>query len=201
MKKLITKTVFVLAIVLLSFRAAPYKPGDVISDFSLKNVKGDMVSLSQFDNAKGFIVVFMCNTCPVVKAYEQRIMDLHNEFGSKGYPVIAVNSNDKGVSPGDSFEEMQKTAKNKNYAFQYLYDESQEVARKFGPTNTPHIYVLSKNENTLKVEYAGAIDNSSDDPSKADKKYVADAVNKLLNGEQVALNSTKAVGCGIKWKK
>jgi peroxiredoxin len=179
----------------------PYKPGDFADDFTLKNVSGSEVSLSGIANTKGFIVIFMCNTCPVVKAYEERIIDLNNKFSARGYPVIAINSNDKNVSPGDSYEEMQRLAKNKGYAFQYLYDESQEVTRKYGATNTPHVYVLSKKEGRLKVEYVGAIDNNSGDASMADKKYVEDAVNELLMGGQVAVTQTKAIGCGIKWKK
>jgi peroxiredoxin len=179
----------------------PYKAGDTASDFSLRNVNGDMVSFSQFKDAKGFIVIFCCNTCPVVKKYEQRIIDLNNQFKSKGYPVIAINSNDKSVSPGDSYEEMKNVAKEKGYDFPYLYDESQAIAKLYGATNTPHAYILSKKGDNLNVEYVGAIDNNADDPTNADKKYVVNAVNALLKNEQVAVTSTKAIGCTIKWKK
>jgi len=193
------------AVALMLFNAAyagtPYKPGDIADDFTLKNVSGSEVSLSGISNAKGFIVVFMCNTCPVVKAYESRINDLNKKFSSKGYPVIAINANDRNVSPGDSFEEMKRVAKEKEFSFQYLYDESQEVTRKYGATNTPHVYVLSKKDGKLEVMYVGAIDNNSDDASKADKKYVEDAVNALLKGDSVPVAQTKAIGCGIKWKK
>lgn len=178
-----------------------YKPGDNASDFELKNLKGETVSLSGFEDAKGFIVVFTCNTCPVVVQYESRIADLHKEFSDKGYPVIAINSNDKNVSPGDSFDEMKKRAENKGFGFEYLYDESQVVAKKYGATNTPHVYVLTKESGNLKTEYVGAIDNNADDASKASKHYVKDAVNALLKGEQVPVTGTKAVGCGIKWRK
>lgn len=201
MKKSILLSAAGLLVALLTVANEPYKAGDTASDFNLRNVEGKMISLSQFNDAKGFIVVFYCNTCPVVHKYEQRIIDLHREFSSKGFPVIAINPNDRNVSPGDSYEEMQKLAKNKNYQFQYLYDESQEVARKYGATNTPHVYVLSKKGGNLKVEYVGAIDNNADDASAADNHYVADAVNKLLKGEQVPVAGTKAVGCTIKWKK
>jgi len=201
MKKSILLSTVGLLVALLTAANEPYKAGDTASDFNLRNVEGKLISLSQFNDAKGFIVVFYCNTCPVVQKYEQRVMDLHKEFSSKGYPVVAINSNDRNVSPGDSFEEMQKVARNQKYDFQYLYDESQEVARKYGATNTPHVYILSKNGNNLKVEYVGAIDNNADDASAADKHYVADAVTKLLKGDQVAIAGTKAVGCGIKWKK
>lgn len=199
------KLLFVISAVLFLSTAVnaegPYKASDYVSDFSLKNVRGEMISLSQFETAKGFIVIFSCNTCPVVVKYEDRMKDLHREFSSKGYPVIAINSNDKAISPGDSYDEMQKTAKAKSYPFHYLYDESQEIVKRFGATNTPHVYLLSKEGGRLKVGYIGAIDNNADDASKADKKYVADAINKLLKGEQIAVSGTKAVGCSIKWKK
>jgi len=198
------KVLFFTAALLLTLAVnagEPFKAGDSASDFNLKNVNGKLVSLNQFSDAKGFIVVFSCNTCPMVKKYEDRIIGLHNEFSEKGYPVVAINSNDRSVSPGDSFEEMQKLASDRGYKFEYLYDESQEVAKKYGATNTPHVYVLSKNGAKLKVEYVGAIDNNPDDASKAEKKYVLDAVNSLLKKEQVKTSGTKAVGCGIKWKK
>ncbi|HSL85838.1 MAG TPA: thioredoxin family protein [Bacteroidales bacterium] len=201
MKKSILFFTAVLMFTLTSVADEPLKAGDPAADFNLKNVEGKMISLSQFNDAKGFIVVFYCNTCPVVHNYEQRVIDLHKEFSSKGFPVIAINPNDKDASPGDSYQEMQKLAGKKNYEFQYLYDESQEVARKYGATNTPHVYVLSKKSGQLKVEYVGAIDNNADDASAADKHYVADAVNKLLKGESVAVTGTKAIGCTIKWRK
>lgn len=201
MKKITLFSTAILMLINAANASGPYKPGDFADDFNLKNVSGQQISLSGIDNAKGFIVVFMCNTCPVVKAYENRIIDLNKEFSAKGYPVVAINGNDKNVSPGDSYEEMQKIARNKGYTFQYLYDESQEVTRRFGATNTPHVYVLSKKDGKLKVEYVGAIDNNSDDPANADKKYVEDAVNALIKGSPVAVSQTKAIGCSIKWKK
>lgn len=180
---------------------SPYKAGDFAADFSLRDVNGKMVSLSQFTDAKGFIVVFMCNTCPVVKKYQQRIIDLNNEFSGKGYPVVAINSNDKSVSPGDSYEDMKSLAKSKGFKFEYLYDDTQKVAKEYGATNTPHVYVISKKDGNLVIEYAGAIDNNADDASMASKHYVSDAVNALLKGETVPVSSTRAIGCTIKWKK
>jgi len=201
MKKLLFLVSAAFLLSVLTYAKEPYKPGDLASDFNLKNLKGKAVSLSQFENAKGFIVVFTCNTCPVVKQYEARIMDLHDKFSEKGYPVVAINSNDRNVSPGDSFEKMQELAKSKGYKFEYLYDESQDIAKEYGATNTPHVYVLSKQNDDLRIEYVGAIDNNAGDASKADKHYVQDAVNALLKGNEVQLAGTKAVGCGIKWKK
>lgn len=191
----------ILSLFVISAVQAQYKVGDVVSDFSLKNVDNKNVSLAQFDSAKGFIVVFTCNSCPVAKKYESRIEQLDKDFRSKAFPVIAISSNDVQVNPGDSFEDMQKRAKAEAYTFPYLYDESQAIAKQFGATNTPHVYVVAKEGNKLVVKYIGAIDNNADDPSKADKKYVADAVNSLIEGKSLAITTTKAIGCGIKWKK
>jgi peroxiredoxin len=192
---------FVLGLFLATQVQAQYKVGDVVSDFSLKNVDNKNVSLAQYPAAKGFIVVFTCNTCPFAMKYESRVEQLNKEYSSKGYPVIAISSNDTQAKPGDSFEEMQKKAKAEGYTFPYLYDESQAVAKQFGATNTPHVYVVSKEGGKLVVKYIGAIDNNADDASKADKKYVAEAINSLLEGKSPAVTATKAIGCGIKWKK
>jgi len=137
----------------------------------------------------------------VVKKYDQRLQDLHAKYASKGYPVVAINSNDPVVSAGDSFEKMKETAAKLNYRFEYLFDETQEVARKYGATNTPHIYILTWKDGKLVVDYVGAIDNNADNAAAADKKYAEDALNSILNGQSVAVAGTKAVGCGIKWKK
>ena len=181
---------------------AGYDIGDEAMDFKLKNIDGKMVSLADYNDAKGFIVVFTCNTCPYSKMYEQRIEDLNQMYASKGYPVIAINPNDKQRQPGDSFDEMIKRAGEKNFTFPYLYDETQEIATAYGATRTPHVYILSKNSSSkLKVEYIGAIDNNAKSGADASDKYVEAAVNSLLEGGKVDNSFTKAVGCTIKWKQ
>lgn len=201
MKRKILITGIILSLFLVPEIQAQYKVGDVVSDFSLKNVDNKNVSLDQYSLAKGFIVVFTCNSCPVAKKYEERVEQLDKKFSAKAFPVIAISSNDVQINPGDSFEDMQKRAKSESYSFPYLYDESQEVAKSFGATNTPHVYVLEKEGPHLVVRYIGAIDNNADDASKADKKYVENAVNSLLQGKEPEVTATKAIGCGIKWKK
>jgi peroxiredoxin len=199
MKKML---LFFFAATLTAFTPAKngYDVGDSVADFKLKNVDGKMVSLSDFKSAKGFIVVFDCNTCPVSKAYNERIQALNEKYSSKGYPLIAINPNSPDESSGDSFNEMVKYARNKGYKFPYLYDESQSVIRQFGPTNTPHVFVLNKVGNELKVAYIGAIDDNTRDASSASKKYVETAVDELLAGKSVSTEKTKAVGCGVKLK-
>lgn len=182
------------------FASDGYKVGDVVQDFKLKNVDGKTVSLADNPNTKGYIVVFTCNTCPVAQAYESRIMNLNTQFASKGYPVVAIQSNDSQRSPGDSYTAMQQRAKSRSYAFPYLYDESQSVAHAFGASNTPHVFVVQREGSQFKVAYIGAVDNNQHDPAAADKHYVETAVNELLSGKPVTTPSARAIGCGIKWK-
>ena len=173
-----------------------YKVGDTIEDFTLKNIDDKMVSLADYKRAKGFIVVFTCNMCPYSVANEDRLIALHKKYKRKGYPVIAINPNDPEASKGDDFESMKVRAKDKGFTFPYLFDEGQRVYPKFGATKTPHVYIVSKKK--MKVEYIGAIDNSSRDESAVTEKYVEDAVNALLKGKKPAKTETRAIGCSIK---
>lgn len=172
-----------------------YTIGDQATDFKLKNVDGKMISLADYKNAKGYILIFDCNTCPYSKAYNQRIIALDEKYSSKGFPVITINANE---GAGDSYENMIRISKKKNYQFPYLIDETQEVAKAFGATNTPHVFVLNKN---LKVAYIGAIDDSPRHETGVTKRYVEDAVDALMNNKAVSVTKTKAIGCGIKWKR
>lgn len=171
-----------------------YEVGDTASDFKLKNTDGRMVSMSDFKNAKGFIIIFDCNTCPYSKAYNQRIITLNEKYSSKGFPVITINANEGG---GDSYDDMVRIAKKKSYKFPYLFDETQNVAKAYGATNTPHVFILTK---ALKVAYIGAIDDNARSAEAATKHYVDDAVDALLENKTVPITKTKAIGCGIRWK-
>lgn len=193
--------VLLFSVALTSMRVVPYGVGDAVANFKLKNVDGKIVSLSDYKSSKGVIVIFDCNTCPVSKAYNARIMELSKKYTSKGFPLVAINANDPEESPGDSFEEMVSEAKRKNYDFPYLVDETQDIARTFGATNTPHVFVLKNESGSFKVAYIGAIDNNSRDASSASKKYVEDAVDALIANKEIATPKTKAIGCGIKWKE
>lgn len=188
------------ALALTAARAPKYDVGDEVTDFTLKNVDGKMVSLSTYAD-KGAIVIFDCNTCPYSKIYNDRIIALHAKYAKAGFPVIAINPNDPKLSPGDSFEEMVKRAKKKSYEFPYLIDERQEVARAFGASNTPHVFVVKKEGDAFKVAYIGAIDNNSRNAESADKKYVEEAVDALLANKPVAVEKTKAIGCGVKYRR
>lgn len=173
-----------------------YKVGDTIKDFSLKNIDGKMVSLSSYKNAKGFIIIFTCNMCPYSVANEDRINALDVKYKSKGFPVIAINPNDPKASKGDGFDDMIVRAKEKSFSFPYLFDEGQKVYPKFGASKTPHVFIVSKK--SMKVEYIGAIDNSSKNPDAVTEKYVENAVDALLAGKKIEKTETKAIGCTIK---
>jgi peroxiredoxin len=180
--------------------AQGYKVGDVATDFNLKNVDGKMVSLSAYDDASGFIVIFTCNHCPYSIAYEDRIIDIDQKFKDKGYPIIAINPNDPELYPDDSFDNMVVRTKQKGFTFPYLFDEEQNVYPVYGATRTPHVYLLKKEDKGLIVKYIGAIDNNHSDTSAATVKYLENAVNALLEGKNPNPDFTKAIGCSIKPK-
>jgi glutathione peroxidase-family protein len=202
MKKLTLLTISLSLIIFFAgtTKKAGYEIGDEVKNFTLKSVDGNMVSTSDYGSAKGFIVIFDCNTCPYSKMYQDRIMGLDEKYATKGYPVLAINSNDPERSPGDTYEEMVSYAKSNKYKHAYLYDADQSVAKNFGATSTPHVYILQKEGEKMVVSYIGAIDNNTKSAKKADKKYVESAVDALLEGKKPTETKTKAIGCTIKWK-
>jgi peroxiredoxin len=175
-----------------------YQVGDIVKDFSLKNVDGKMVSMADFSDAKGFIITFTCNTCPYSVAYEDRLIALDKKYASQGYPVIAINPNSPEARPDDSFEAMQTRAKEKGFTFPYMLDEGQKVYPVFGATRTPHMYIVAKTPKGHQVKYIGAIDDNYKDAAATTKQYVEDAVDALLAGKEVEVTMTKAIGCSIK---
>lgn len=198
------KQLFILLLIAASgtaFKVADtgYKVGDTATDFKLKNVDGKIVSLGNYNAAKGYIVVFTCNHCPYAKAYESRIMALDKMYADKGYPVIAISPNDPIAEPQDSPENMKKRAAEKKYSFPYLFDDTQETTRTYGAKATPHVYVLQKTAKGNVVQYIGAIDDNTEG-TDIKTKYVENAVNALLTGKNPTTTSTKAIGCSIKFK-
>ena len=178
--------------------AVGYKIGDVATDFKLKNVDDTFVSLSDYKDAKGFIVIFTCNHCPYSVAYEDRIIALDKEYKEKGYPVIAINPNNPESYPSDDFANMKIRAKEKGFTFPYLLDDGQKIFPQYGATKTPHVFILEKEDKGNVVKYIGAIDNNYQDVLKADDTYVKKAVNALLDGKEVPVSETRAIGCSIK---
>ncbi|MCA6078582.1 thioredoxin family protein [Fulvivirga sedimenti] len=177
-----------------------YQVGDIVDTFTLKSTSGEMISLDDYTDEKGLILIFDCNTCPYSQAYRERIKELHAMYASRGFPVLAINPNDPVKQPGDSFEAMAAYAKKHDYKHPYVQDIEQNVTRAFGATNTPHVFVLKNESGTFRVSYIGAIDNNTRSAADANKKYVQDAVNAILKGENPPETKTKAIGCSIKWK-
>ena len=175
-----------------------YKVGDIATDFSLKNIDGKMVSLADYKEAKGFIVIFTCNTCPVSVRNEDRILALDKKYKSLGYPVIAINPNNPAVQPGDSYALMKVRAKEKKFTFPYLFDDGQKIFPQYGATATPHSYILKKENDGLRVKYIGGIDDSSRNAANVKTKYVEDAIDALLDNQPIKVTSTRAIGCSIK---
>jgi peroxiredoxin len=199
MKKYIT-LLLVFAAILSQAQSKTLKAGETAPDFKLKNVDNKEVSFESYPKAKGFIVVFTCNTCPYAKAYEQRILDLDSKFKSQGYPVIAINPNDPEASKADTFDKMQDLAKEKKYSFPYLFDQGQVVTDQYGAKHTPHLFVVSKTEKGTVVEYTGAIDNDPEGTKTEKTKYVEDVIASLLSNKKPAITETKEIGCTVKRK-
>ena len=201
MKKALSLLALCFTLLLSSFMLRPaadgYKVGDKAADFKLKNIDGKRVSLADHKAARGDLVVFTCNTCPYAKAYESRVIELNTKYAPLGYPVVAINPNDATTVPGDSYAAMQT----KKYAFPYLQDESQQVAKTYGATRTPHLFVLTRQGSDFVVSYIGAIDDNSEDAKLVKTKYVENAMTEILAGKPATTNSTKAIGCTIKWKR
>lgn len=203
------KTVLLALCLALSWGAIAqtgYAPGDVARDFSLKNANTNLngqdkaVSLADYADGKGVILIFTCNHCPFSVAYEDRIIDLHNKYAPKGYPVVAINPNDPERQPQDSYDNMKVRAQEKGFPFAYLFDNTQEIALAYGAKRTPHVFVLRKDGSKHKVAYIGAIDDNAWNQEAVTTRYVEDAVDALLAGKTISKTTAKAVGCTIKWK-
>jgi len=201
MKKLIFSVV---AISLMAFAPFNLKTGVGIGDkapaFKLKNIDGKEYSFENIKDAngntpKGYIIVFTCNTCPYAIANEERLIKLQDDYGTKGYPVVAIQPNNPELKRGDSFEAMQKNAKEKGFNFLYLLDDKQAISPLYGATRTPEVFLVDQ---TLRVRYHGAIDDSPRDQEGVETKFVEQAIEAIEKGEEPQPTLTKSVGCGIK---
>lgn len=200
MKKVILLLALAFSAFIAQAQTATLKAGDTAPDFKLKNVNNKEVSFASFPKAKGFIVVFTCNTCPYAVGYEQRIIDLDKKFSSQGYPVIAINPNDPEASKADAFDKMQDLAKQKKYPFPYLFDAGQKVTDAYGAKHTPHIFIVSKTSKGNVIEYVGAIDNDPEGTKPEKIKYAEDAIAALKSNQKPTVTQTKEIGCSVKRK-
>ncbi len=178
-----------------------YKIGETVKDFSLKNIDGNMIGLNTNTEAKGYILVVTSNHCPYAKVYESRIAELYDKYTAQGYELLAINANNPNENGEDTFEENAKMAETKKMKFKYLTDETQEVAKAFGASKTPTAFIISKQADGFVLKYAGAIDDNAQSPKNVKTKYVENAMAEVLANKAVTVSSTKAIGCGIKWKR
>ena len=200
MKILKYKLLFVVCLISLSILIFGFVNKDkekIISDFSLQNVNGDMVSLKNYPDAKGFIVIFTCNHCPFAKLYPPRFNEMNIKYKALGVPLIAISSTDTISYEEDAFSKMREKAIREQFNFPYLFDGMQTVAKDFKAQKTPHAYVIWKVNGNWVVKYNGAIDDNGMEPTKVKTHYVTDAVDALLRGKEVSEKETKSIGCQI----
>jgi len=174
------------------------KIGQRAPDFGgLLDVSGKRYSLSDFADKKIVVVIFSCNHCPTVVAYEDRMIQIQRDYADKGVILVAINPNDERRYPQDSYQEMVKRSRAKGFNFPYLRDETQEVARAYGAQRTPEVYVL---DSERRLRYHGRIDDNVNDPGSVRSHDLRNALDALLAGKEVPVPDTAAVGCTIKWK-
>jgi len=164
---------------------------------NLPGTDGKRYSLKDFSGGKGLVIVFSCNHCPTVQAYEDRMMAFQREYGAKGVQLLAINSNEDANYPEDSFDEMVKRSKTRGFNFLYLRDADQNVAKAFGATHTPEFFLFDQQ---MKLRYHGKMDDNHRDPSAVRVRYLAEATNAVLAGKDVNDAETYSIGCTIKWK-
>jgi hypothetical protein len=199
MKKIVT-----VVIVLLGLSAFSQIPvlniGDKLpkGDLSIQSAtNGEKYSLEKVKGENGLLVIFSCNTCPFVMAWEDRFPVVNQIAKSNKVGFALVNSNYMKRGGDDSFSEMQKHAVNSKYQWAYLLDDESLLANAFGAQTTPHVFLFDKN---LKLVYKGAIDDNYKDSSAVKEFWLKDALNSLGEGKEIALKETRNLGCGIKRK-
>ncbi|HLG93242.1 MAG TPA: thioredoxin family protein [candidate division Zixibacteria bacterium] len=171
--------------------------GETGPSFSLMGTDGKTYSLTDYKEKKGVAVIFTCNACPYAKAFEDRINKLAKEFSPKGIAFVAINPNDPGRVPEDSYDNMVKRAKEKGFVFPYVYDSTSEVAAAYGARVTPHVFLLDA---SFKLVYRGRVEDETE-AKKSKSRDLKNALNALLAGKKIATAETKAFGCSIKWRK
>jgi peroxiredoxin len=170
--------------------------GTEAPQFDLPGVDGQNHSLDTYRDAEALVLVQSCNHCPYVQAWEGRLSAIARDYAERGVRVVAINSNDAANYPEDSFEEMQKRASAQGFAFDYLYDEPQAVARELAAERTPEVFLFDRDRRLL---YHGAIDDSRDEEGVS-QRYLRNALDAVLSGQEPAVSESPAVGCTVKWK-
>jgi peroxiredoxin len=172
------------------------KIGSKAPDFNLISTDDKYYSLDSFKDAKGLIVVFGCNHCPYVIANEERLVQIQNDY-KDSVQVVEINSNDDEGYPEDSFENMKIRAKERGFTFPYLRNVDQSVAKAYGATHTPEIFLFDKER---KLVYHGKIDDNWQHPDQVKTHYLRNAIDEMLEGKEISVPETFSIGCTIKWK-
>jgi len=192
------RTLLVLALLLsvaFTAHAATAKLGEKAPDWSgIIGIDDAKHGLADYKKAKAVVVVFTCNHCPVAKAYEDRLVALQKDYKKKGVQLIAVNVNNL---PADTLEPMKERAKEKKFNFPYLYDgETQKVSKAYGPVATPHVFVF---DGDRRLRFVGRIDENERNPKEAKSHDTRNAIEALLAGKPVPVETTRTFGCSVKW--
>lgn len=164
----------------------------------MKGVDGREVSIESLKGKHGTLVIFSCNACPWAKAWETRIVELGNTYQKKGVGVVMINPNDPAVAAEDGYEVMVTRAKQRRMAFPYVVDATSDVARAFGATRTPEVFLFDRGG---KLVYHGAVDDNGREPGKVTARYLKDALDAVVANKPVPVAETKALGCTIKFRK
>jgi peroxiredoxin len=173
------------------------KIGSSLPEFDLKGIDGKNYSPDTYKDKKALVIIFSCNHCPYVQAYEDRIISIQKDYEERGVALLAINSNDETQYEEDSFQNMVKRAGEKRFNFPYLRDGDQSIAKKFDASHTPEIFLF---DNKRKLAYHGKIDDNWKEPEKVISKYLRSALNELLDGKEISVPETFSIGCTIKWK-
>ena len=171
--------------------------GSPCPPFRIPAVAGGVVDRDDFADVPVLGVFFSCNHCPYAKAVEGRLIDLEKDYRDRGFRFVVISVNDAVSYPEDSFDSMKKRAAERGYAFPYLYNEDQTIARALGAVCTPDLYVFDKGR---RLAYHGRLDDSPMDPSKVKRRELREAVDAILAGKTPATAQNPSIGCSIKWK-
>jgi peroxiredoxin len=170
--------------------------GSEAPSFDLPGVDGGTHSLDDYADAPALAVIWSCNHCPYVQAWERRMMDIQRDYAGSGVRLVAVNSNDTDRYPEDSFDEMKARAERLGFNFDYLFDEDQSVARAYEPERTPEVFLFDRER---RLVYHGAIDDSRDE-DLVQRHHLREALDAVLARQEPAVAETPPVGCTVKWR-
>lgn len=171
--------------------------GDQAISFNLPGVDGKSHALADYADKQVVVVIFSCNHCPYVRAWEDRMIQIQADYADKGVQFLAINANDAVKYPSDSFEAMVERAREKGFNFPYLHDESQAIARAYGAQRTPEVFVFDQER---RLRYHGAIDDNYEEPARVKQHYLRAALDAVLAGKPAPIAETAPVGCTVKWK-